>query len=109
MSNPNELTNLSFNIRVAIEHGFAKEHIEAQALAAAEMLELLAPLWDVIAPMTGALVRRRVEERRIANERRMTDELAKVVEKLINPSGPRMGDQIEAARILDCYRDYRHV
>ena len=38
MSNPNELTNLAFNIRVAIEHGFAKEHIEAQALAAAEML-----------------------------------------------------------------------
>lgn len=105
----NELTSLAFNIRVAIEHGFAKEHIESQAIAAAEMLELLAPLWEVIAPMTGALVRRRVEDRRIANERRMTDELARVVERLIHPSGPRMGDQIEAARILDCYRDYRNV
>lgn len=109
MNNPNELNNLAFNIRVAIDHGFAKEHIEAQAIAAAEMLELLAPLWDVIAPMTGALVRRRVEQRRIDNERRMTDELARVVERLIHPSGPRMGDQIEAGRILDCYRDYRNV
>ena len=36
----------------------------------------------------------------------MTDELARVLAKLA--TGPqRMADQIEAARLLDCYRDYR--
>ncbi len=106
MMQPAEFHALADRLELAARPIIDAPLLDAAVAEAAEMLRLIAPAAPALGCMVGGLIRHRVSERRRENERRMTDELARVLTKLAH--GPtRMADQIEAARLLDCYRDYR--
>mgnify|MGYP001763916421 CR=1 FL=1 len=103
----NELATRLEDIAAGIDGWELPARHTARLEEAAYYLRTLAPVVHLLTPLLGGLIRHQVEERRRANERRMTDELARVVEKLTTPGGTKLSAQIEAARVLDCYRDYR--
>ena len=103
---PDDFTAMATRLERAASQITDSPMLDAAVLEVTETLRLLAPAAPALSCMIGGLIRNRVAERRRENERRMTDQLARVLARFADGSS-RMADQIEAARIMDCYRDYR--
>ena len=102
----NEITQTVAELRKHCGIGLTAEALEHQLQKAADLLEVLEPLWPVIQPLVQGQIRQRFADRRARTARDHLTGMVTAVEKLLaNPNSNSA--PLELARLADNWKQAR--
>lgn len=102
----NEITQTVTELRKHVGIGLTTDALEHQLLRAADLLELLEPVWPVIQPLIAGQLRQRVADRRAKVAREHLARIIDAVEILLaNPNSNAA--LLDLARLADNWKQTR--
>lgn len=103
----NELKQKATKFRQHVGIGLAADELELLLVEATEMLELMEPLWHVIAPLLSSEIRKRVSNLQARDRAQRLNDMAAAVEILARRPDSAAA-LLDLCRMADSWRTVRY-